>query len=465
VELRLSHAGHARNSHHDRRAQGATNGMEREPSIFLCDHGDDLRRRPNLDRQRQKITAASDGDVRAADVTPEAPVIVGPTGADVYGVRGRPHNGCSGGQGRPASATNGKGNVTCNPLRVSATVSYELARCQGPHFGKEAAQRGRTMGHPKGDLGVHAGRYRPNSPTPNGSGGRPHQEVCAILRKTRIQLKRFRSIVGRLQHAARIQPAARGFFTPLYNALKGLPTSISLGRHGEVRHALLDVANVIQNLASRPTHVNELVQQLLNYAGYCDASAFGAGGVWFGANLALPPSVWQVQWPSDITNDVVSDANPNGRLTNSDLELAAVVLQEAILEARLGPSIAGTQAAIGSDNTPTVAWSTRMASRSGSPISFRLLRGKAMRQRTNRSAPTAVFHVAGMENILANVASRPDTGIASHYHMFEHDPNAMCPKDFLTHFTTSYPLPQQRPWLNVQPPSGLWSNVISTLRV
>jgi hypothetical protein len=251
----------------------------------------------------------------------------------------------------------------------------------------------------------------------------------------------------------------------LYNALKGLPTSISLGRHGEVRHALLDVANVIQNLASRPTHVNELVQQLLNYAGYCDASAFGAGGVWFGANLALPPSVWQVQWPSDITNDVVSDANPNGRLTNSDLELAAVVLQEAILEARLGPSIAGTQAAIGSDNTPTVAWSTRMASRSGSPISFRLLRGKAMRQRTNRSAPTAVFHVAGMENILANVASRPDTGIASHYHMFEHDPNAMCPKDFLTHFTTSYPLPQQRPWLNVQPPSGLWSNVISTLRV
>ena len=256
------------------------------------------------------------------------------------------------------------------------------------------------------------------------------KEVRAILRKTRVQLKRFWSIVGRLQHAARILPAARGFFTPLYNALKGLPASIGLGRHGEIRHALLDVANVIQNLASRPTHVNELVQQLLNYAGYCDASAFGASGVWFGANMASAPSVWRVQWPSDITNDVVSDANPNGRLTNSDLELAAVVLQEAVLEACLGPSIAGTQAAIGSDNTPTVAWSTRMASRSGSPIPFRLLRGRAMRQRTNPSAPTAVFHVAGMENILANVASRHVTGIVSHYHMFENNPSAMCPKDF-----------------------------------
>ena len=108
-----------------------------------------------------------------------------------------------------------------------------------------------------------------------------------------------------------------------------------------------------------------------------------------------------------------------------------------MLEARLGTSIAGTQAAIGSDNTPTVAWSTRMASRSGSPISFRLLRGLAMRQRVNRSAPTAVFHVAGLQNILADVASRPVTGVASHYHLYERDPNAMCPQSFLTHFNTS----------------------------
>jgi len=38
-----------------------------------------------------------------------------PTSADVYGVRGRPYNGCSGGQGRQASAANGKGSATGNP--------------------------------------------------------------------------------------------------------------------------------------------------------------------------------------------------------------------------------------------------------------------------------------------------------------------------------------------------------------
>jgi len=105
------------------------------------------------------------------------------------------------------------------------------------------------------------------------------KEVQAILKKKRVQLQRFRSIVGRLQHAARILPAAKAFFTPLYNALHGLPDSIGLGANGEIRQALNDVASVIRDLARRPTHVSELTQHDLHYSGYCDASAFGAGGV------------------------------------------------------------------------------------------------------------------------------------------------------------------------------------------
>ena len=59
------------------------------------------------------------------------------------------------------------------------------------------------------------------------------KEIRAVLQNTRIQLKRFRSLVGRLQHAARILPAARGFLTPLYNALKGLPDSVGLGKRAK----------------------------------------------------------------------------------------------------------------------------------------------------------------------------------------------------------------------------------------
>jgi hypothetical protein len=72
------------------------------------------------------------------------------------------------------------------------------------------------------------------------------------------------------------------FFTPLNNALQGLPEYIGLGGHGKVRWALLNMTGIICNLASCPTHISELVQaDDPDYIGFCDASGFGAGGVWF----------------------------------------------------------------------------------------------------------------------------------------------------------------------------------------
>jgi hypothetical protein len=176
------------------------------------------------------------------------------------------------------------------------------------------------------------------------------KEVKSILRKQRVPLKPFLSITGWLQHAARILPAARSFFTPLNNALKGLPPFIGLSREGQIRITLINITGVIRDLASRPTHVNKLVQGLLDYIGYCDASAWGAGGVWFGGCKILHPVVWRVQWPKDVTAAVVSDSNPMGTITNSDLEMAGVLLQETVLETTIGPALRAAQTAIGCDN-------------------------------------------------------------------------------------------------------------------
>jgi hypothetical protein len=60
-------------------------------------------------------------------------------------------------------------------------------------------------------------------------------ELKNILRKQRVPLKRFRSIAGRLQHAARILPAARAFFTPsttLYGASPPSSASVATGKSG-----------------------------------------------------------------------------------------------------------------------------------------------------------------------------------------------------------------------------------------
>ena len=55
--------------------------------------------------------------------------------------------------------------------------------------------------------------------------------------------------------------------------------------------------------------------------------------------------VWQHPWPSEIIANLISSTNREGTITNSDLELAALVLHEATL--------------LAADNTLAVSWSTK----------------------------------------------------------------------------------------------------------
>ena len=120
-------------------------------------------------------------------------------------------------------------------------------------------------------------------------------DISKILKKSHIPLKRFRSILGRLQHAARIIPAAKGLFTPLNKATVGDPAQVGVGKESEVRAALVDLRLIVMSLASRPTHVSELVEHEPDLAGTCDASAAGAGGIWVGHGIQ--PTVWRLEWP------------------------------------------------------------------------------------------------------------------------------------------------------------------------
>jgi hypothetical protein len=108
------------------------------------------------------------------------------------------------------------------------------------------------------------------------------------------------------------------------------------------------------------------------FVGFCDANAFNAGGVCFSCNKAIPPYIWRKEFPVDIPTQVALDINPNGVLTNSDLEMAGVILQFLALE-QIVPDLHHVQMAIGCDNTPAVAWTKKMATHTSSPIAHRLL--------------------------------------------------------------------------------------------
>jgi hypothetical protein len=68
-----------------------------------------------------------------------------------------------------------------------------------------------------------------------------------------------------------------------------------------------------------------------DYIGFCDASKLEAGGVWLSGMHTLSPIVWHVESSEDIRNNAVSCGNPRGTITNSDLEMASMLLHFLVL--------------------------------------------------------------------------------------------------------------------------------------
>ena len=75
----------------------------------------------------------------------------------------------------------------------------------------------------------------------------------------------------------------------------------------------------MKDAATGPTEMVQLVKRSPDFVGYTDACATRMGGVWFSGNERLENLCWRFQFPKDIVDEVISDVNPKGRLTNSDL--------------------------------------------------------------------------------------------------------------------------------------------------
>ena len=80
-------------------------------------------------------------------------------------------------------------------------------------------------------------------------------DITKLLWKSHVSLKLFRSVLGRLQHAAQILPAAKGAFWPLNKVTTDNPPQVGVGKSGLDRAALLDLWHLMLTLASRPAHV------------------------------------------------------------------------------------------------------------------------------------------------------------------------------------------------------------------
>ena len=273
------------------------------------------------------------------------------------------------------------------------------------------------------------------------------------LTQKRISIRKWHKVLGELRSMSLALPGARNMFSQMQKALADTPkTRVALTKG--VHQALNDFRWMHQDIASRPTRIAELIPLSSSALGDHDASGHGAGGVWFphqsldsrsGQNKSPPhaPLLWRIKWPQDITDSLITEDNPSGTITNSDLELAGGLLHlEAICQhydVRERTLLSRT------DNLATLFWE-RKGSATTQKAAAHLLRLFGIHQRYHRYVPRHDY-ISGVSNLMADDSSRL-------FHLSD--------AEFLLYFNSTFPQAESFHLVHLSPQVS--SSVISALR-
>ncbi len=272
----------------------------------------------------------------------------------------------------------------------------------------------------------------------------------------------FQKLHGKLQHASTVMPSMRGHMTPLNRVLSSQPERVGLKKNSELRETLEAFVPLLEASHTHPSHISELVgPDLPDYHGYVDSAAVGVGGVWLPCTCWINPTVWRFEWPADICAEVRKE---DGYINNNDVEAAATFMGNVMLEEdMLRGKASGLTTHLGSDNSSTVGWDTRGASRATHRAPDRFQRWKALMQRWTRRGPADTDHVTGKSNKMADIPSRSFDANGDPCPTFRNDED----EAFLAWFSNEFPLdcyPQKTSWQLRRPSTALTSAVCSLLR-
>ena len=237
---------------------------------------------------------------------------------------------------------------------------------------------------------------------------RRRQRLQTILNNVRsakrIGLKQCQQLIGELRSMSIALPGSAGLMSGLQASLSQSKDNNRVYLNRDTRYQLQLWRRMAKNVCDRPTRLAELFPTTPgHHIGACDAAKSGFGGVLFpNDDNAHPPIAWRVPLPPDLQQRVVSDDNPTGTLTNSDLELAATILQEDVWSSIT--DIRERTVHTLSDNTPAVFWRAKGSISRHGPAA-RLLALASLRQRHLRHVPR-LHYLPGSRNTLADMASR-----------------------------------------------------------
>jgi hypothetical protein len=201
-----------------------------------------------------------------------------------------------------------------------------------------------------------------------------------------------------------------------------------------IRDQIKDFWELAQDITFRPTSISKIIPTTPTQVGACDAAKAGAGGVWLPPDrlpspsfpAPLPPLLWRTTWPAQIQSQLLTDTNPRGTLTNSDLELAGTILHQDVITSHTNCREATTHTMC--DNVTAVTSHCRGSVTTDGPGAYLLLRLSALHQR-HHGYLSLMFHIPGTDNTMADDCSRM-------HHLSD--------SQLLAYFDLTYP--QTQPW-------------------
>jgi hypothetical protein len=154
------------------------------------------------------------------------------------------------------------------------------------------------------------------------------------------------------------------------------------------------------------------------------------------------PLIWRIPFGPHIHRNLATQDNPNGTITNSDLELAATIMQHDVICHNY--DVRELTIDTSTDNQAAQAWQQRGSATTNATPAY-LLRLQAIHQRFHRYMPLHSY-LPGKLNTMADDASRL-------WHLSD--------QQLLTHFNHNYP--QHLFWQLYRPQPAMNSAVTSAL--
>ncbi len=270
-----------------------------------------------------------------------------------------------------------------------------------------------------------------------------------------VKYKEFESVVAKIRHAFTCNPMGVALLSTCNRVLKAKPTFIYLHKNQRLLQALKGCRTLLRESMTCPTRCRELTSGWPDFVGIVDASSHGAGGVVFGELSTCIPTVFRLQWPETIRASVITGNNPQGTISNSDLEMAGILLLWLVMEG-VTSDLREKRVAMLGDNVASISWVHRLASKQ-SLIAEELIQALALRLKTRGTCPPTTVHIEGKRNQIADVPSRS----------FGSNPAWNCNThvEFHNLFNSLFPLPKQNSWTVFHLNSRVVTRVISILQM